>query len=316
MSKFSCSRNVLAVAAMTLLWTSFAQAQATRTWVSGVGDDVNPCSRTAPCKTFAGAISKTAAGGEINTIDAGAFGTLTITKAITVDGRGLMAGVLASGTTGFIVNAGPSDVVVLRNLQINGGTPVSPGIIGIRILAAKTVIIENCNIFKFRAAAGTNPGRAISDERTAAGSKLFVINCTINDNSSNAVVIAPAAGTSGVSATLDNVRIYDNGLTGLFAGLGAKVTIRNSVINSNGNAGVHSSDNNTEVNIENCVISHNTQFGVFSGPGTATIRLSNAFISKNNVGISTNGGAVISFKNNRINGNTTNGAPTLQLDEQ
>jgi hypothetical protein len=65
-----------------------AQAQATRTWVSGVGDDANPCSRTAPCKTFAGAISKTAPCGEISVLDPGGFGAVTITKSITINGTG------------------------------------------------------------------------------------------------------------------------------------------------------------------------------------------------------------------------------------
>src|ERR1700740_3858171 len=98
-----------------------AHAQATRTWVSGVGDDANPCSRTAPCKTFAGAISKTAPGGEIDALDPGGFGIVTITKAITIDGGGgQVASVLASGTNGINVNAGPTDVVTLRNLRING----------------------------------------------------------------------------------------------------------------------------------------------------------------------------------------------------
>src|SRR5438270_9847662 len=98
--------------------TSVIHAQATRTWVSGVGDDVNPCSRTAPCKTFAGAISKTAAGGEIDALDPAGFGTLTITKSITIDGgAGQVGSVLASGTNGFVVAAGPNDVVTLRNLN-------------------------------------------------------------------------------------------------------------------------------------------------------------------------------------------------------
>src|SRR5437660_838139 len=96
-------------------------AQATRTWVSGVGDDANPCSRTAPCKTWAGAISKTAAGGEIDALDPGGFGALTITKAITLDGGGgQVASVLVSGTNGIVVQAGANDVVILRNLRING----------------------------------------------------------------------------------------------------------------------------------------------------------------------------------------------------
>src|SRR5215471_3029045 len=101
-------------------YSSTAHAQATRTWVSGVGDDVNPCSRTAPCKTFAGAISKTAAGGEINCIDPGGFGTVTITKSITINCHEVFGSILASGTNGINVNALSTDKVVLRNLQING----------------------------------------------------------------------------------------------------------------------------------------------------------------------------------------------------
>src|SRR5208282_1226924 len=122
-----CGTGV-AVACMTL-----ADAQATRTWISGVGDDVNPCSRTAPCKTWAGAISKTAAGGEIDALDPGGFGAVTITKAITLDGGGgQIASVLVAGTNGINVSAGPADVVIIRNIQINGvlqsGTPGLNGI--------------------------------------------------------------------------------------------------------------------------------------------------------------------------------------------
>src|SRR5450631_4581234 len=98
-----------ALVVVTLI-ASLAQAQATRTWVSGVGDDVNPCSRTAPCKTFAGAISKTAAGGEINCLDPGGFGTVTITKAMTLNCKDVGIGsILAAGVPGITINAGVND---------------------------------------------------------------------------------------------------------------------------------------------------------------------------------------------------------------
>src|SRR5712672_2977200 len=106
---------------LVLIVASTASSQATRTWVSGVGDDVNPCSRTAPCKTWAGAISKTAAGGEIDALDPGGFGAVTITKAITLDGGGgQVASVLVSGTNGIVVSAGANDTVTLRNIRLNG----------------------------------------------------------------------------------------------------------------------------------------------------------------------------------------------------
>src|SRR5579859_1819865 len=139
--------RLLNLLAITVLGTTVMYGQASRTWVSGVGDDANPCSRTAPCKTFAGAISKTAAGGEIDALDPGGYGAVTITKAITIDGGGgQVASVLVSGTNGIVVQAGPSDVVILRNLRING---IGTGINGIRFLSGKDLNVEYCNIFGF-----------------------------------------------------------------------------------------------------------------------------------------------------------------------
>src|SRR6185312_2884503 len=112
--------SVLGIVFMIFASAGSANAQATRTWVSGVGDDANPCSRTAPCKTFAGAISKTAAGGEINVLDPGGFGALTITKSISIFADGVEAGVLVSGTNGIIINAGVNDVVYLHGLSFDG----------------------------------------------------------------------------------------------------------------------------------------------------------------------------------------------------
>src|SRR5947209_18945310 len=139
--------NLLITLGLLVFGTVMMQAQASRTWVSGVGDDANPCSRTAPCKTFAGAISKTAAGGEIDALDPAGYGAVTITKAITIDGGGgQVASVLVSGTNGIVVQAGPSDVVILRNLRING---IGTGINGIRFLTCKALSVVNCYIFGY-----------------------------------------------------------------------------------------------------------------------------------------------------------------------
>src|SRR5213593_3906867 len=132
--------QILTVCACSMFAAATLNAQATRTWVSGVGDDVNPCSRTAPCKTFAGAISKTAAGGEIDALDPAGFGAVTITKAITIDGSGTFASILGSLTNGIVVNAGVNDVVTIRGLSING---FSNGLDGIRFLAGAALNVEN-----------------------------------------------------------------------------------------------------------------------------------------------------------------------------
>ena len=162
------SRNLFSgifVAVALLVSASAANAQATRTWVSGVGDDINPCSRTAPCKTFAGAISKTAAKGQINVLDPGSYGALTITKSITVDASENFAGVLNTlGGSGIIVNAASTDIVTLRGLTIDGA---GSGGNGIRILNAAQVHIENCTIQNF-------VNRGIDIQNSAANVQVFI----------------------------------------------------------------------------------------------------------------------------------------------
>src|SRR5690349_15553634 len=137
---------VFFILAFALLIAPAAYAQATRTWVSGVGDDANPCSRTAPCKTFAGAISKTAAGGEISVLDNGSYGAVTIIKAITINGEGNLAGIISAGGNAIVVNAGVNDKIVIRGIAING---VGTGTNGIRFLAGKDLTVENVTIEGF-----------------------------------------------------------------------------------------------------------------------------------------------------------------------
>jgi hypothetical protein len=276
-----------------------AAAQATRTWVSGVGDDVNPCSRTAPCKTFAGAIAKTAAGGEINAIDSGGFGAVTITKAITIDTHNVLGGVLVSGTNGINVAAGANDVVVLRGLDLQGinGT----GLVGVRFTAGKALHVEDCVINAF----GTH---GISME-ASSGAQLFVKNTVISQ-------IAPASTTAagvnvvGGIATLDHVTIT-NSANGVVASSAAKVTVHQANISGQTLAGV-SAGVMTSVSIERSVIAANGT-GVQGDVGS-TVRVSDTMLSHNTVGLS---GDVTSFGNNRVAaGNGTNGAPTTTVSQQ
>src|SRR3982750_182854 len=161
------SVHVLLCLLIMLTFSVAAQAQATRTWVSGVGDDANPCSRTAPCKTFAGAISKTATSGEINVLDPGGFGGVTITKSITISSEGFEAGVLVSGTNAIIVNVpNATDQVVLRGLDIEG---LGTGLSGIPVLTGGTVMVEKCTINHFTVS-------GINFVTTVANSQLHVVD--------------------------------------------------------------------------------------------------------------------------------------------
>src|SRR5450755_4538801 len=169
-----------------------AHAQATRTWVSGVGDDVNPCSRTAPCKTFAGAISKTAAGGEINCLDPGGFGAVTITKSLTIDGGGFLSGILVNVGSGIIVNAAATDKVILRNIQFDG---LGAAAIGINVLSAQQVVVDNVMIFGFTTAISVAPpaNPAIVFVERA---RIFENGTGISANATNAAVTVRLSDSS------------------------------------------------------------------------------------------------------------------------
>ena len=290
---------VLAILAVSCLAATPVQAQATRTWVSGVGDDANPCSRTAPCKTFAGAISKTAAGGEISVLDPGGFGAVTITKAITINGDGTLAGVLASLTNGIIVNAGVNDRVVLRNLSIHGP---GNGINGIRFLAGKSLTVDNVTISGFTT-------RGI-DMSVTTNAKLFVRDTRIT-NVGTGVFVSASSGQA--QAALDNVQVtgVNNGVDG---GLNGRITIKNSVISGNTSNGVLGSNATTRINVEGCQISFNDLTGVNASVSGATIRLSDNHIYNNNQGISiAAGGIVESAGNNRVAGNVGSTAPNATV---
>jgi hypothetical protein len=260
---------------------SVAFGQATRTWVSGVGDDVNPCSRTAPCKTFAGAISKTAAGGEINVLDSGGFGTLSITKSLTIRGRGVTAGMSSPGTNAITVNAGASDRVTIRGLDINGaGASVSRnGINGVRFLAGKQLRIDDCEIYGFTTA-------GVSSTPSTANARLIIEDSKIHNNVSG-VAVAPTGGGAGVTVRNSNIDDNDNGVV---VNGSTAITATTNVFRSS------ITDNGT---------------GLLAFGALADIRIGSDDVTGNTTGLSALTSAKItSFGNNQIFGNGTDGAPT------
>jgi hypothetical protein len=284
-----------------------AQAQATRTWVSGVGDDANPCSRTAPCKTFAGAISKTAAGGEISVLDPGGFGGITITKSITINGEGSLGGILAALVNGVIVNALSTDTVILRNLSINGA---GNGLNGVRILSAKAVHIENCDIYGFRG----NPGRGVDiNIGSAATTQVFISESTISNNLAAGIAVFPSVGSPVAKVQITD-SILSNNASGIFAGQGAIFTLENTTVSGNTTAGIDAAGTG-QVNVDDSVISHNLR-GITTA-GTSTVRLSRSAITNNpTAGFTITGGTIGSFGDNYFSGNGANTGALSPLVKQ
>jgi hypothetical protein len=288
-------RKILVAVAFAALALSLpaapAQAQATRTWVSGVGDDANPCSRTAPCKTFAGAISKTAPGGEIDALDPGGFGALTITKSITLDGGGgQVASVLVAATNGINISAQSNDVVILRNLRLdgllgNGGNPANAGQNGIKVNTARQVTIQNVNIFGFAVnCIDVEPGVNL----------LMTISNSSVDNCGAAGVLVKPSGGGGVNV---NVSIYN--LMAFNAVDGVKV---------DGTAA-----GNTQAQVFDSNISGMSTSGVtaLTSSAATNIFVHNSMISRASTGVISNGATQVHLSQTVVTNNSTQALTTL-----
>ena len=311
----------LATAGMTIGFATPASAQATRTWVSGVGDDVNPCSRTAPCKTFAGAISKTAAGGEINCLDPGGFGAVTIIKSMTISCPYTEGGALAGGN-GVVVNMpAASDVTVLRGLDIFGVNPPSNGV---RFINQGSLHIEDTVIRRFNAANSFG----VSFQPSTGVGNLYITNSTITQNGNGltggGVLVKPTA-TGVARVVIDNSHIQNNVSSGLsvdttgYTGAGIALTMNNTQISGTTGNGILAlappATSSITMMLANSLIANNSAIGLGANGSTVLIRVGNttitgnAFAAGSGVVIS-NGAIVNTYGDNRLDGNNVNGAFT------
>jgi hypothetical protein len=301
--------NSLKLIVLVLIGASVAYGQASRTWVSGVGDDANPCSRTAPCKTFAGAISKTAPGGEIDALDPGGFGALTITKSITIDGGGgQVASVLVAGTNGIVVTDGGAGTanVIIRNLRINGlKDSGNAGFNGIRFLSGHDLNVENCVIFGF-----SQNGIDVALAQAQQGT-VHVINTVIKN-----------VGGVGIRATNNQLPAVHVGIdhttvalstNGVEAAQHSHVVVNNSFIEHGSSSGLLADDaasSDAVLTVDHSDISFNGN-GVTAGTGGVVSVADSKFAfnascgynsTNNNVFVYTQGGQ----PTNRPQGNGTN----------
>ena len=310
--------RLLAGLVLLVCVSAAAQAQATRTWVSGVGDDVNPCSRTAPCKTFAGAISKTFIGGEIDALDPGGFGTVTITKSITLDGGSGFASILASGTNGINVNFSaantddPEKRVTLRRLSINGtgasGTiGQRTGLRGINITSNQanlSVRVEDSYIQNFSQEGINTSGVSVTGVSVAV-KDTSISNCATGINITTTTGFIVGFG--------DRIRIEKMTGNGLTIGVHGHFSIRDSFVMFNGADGLSMTAGTTDgtMNVESTIVNHNNT-GIRNGGAGSFVRMSNTTVQENSTGLASAGGTIQSHGNNAISGNTSAGvAPSV-----
>ena len=278
---------------------------APQTWVSGAGDDGNDCTLTAPCQTFAGALPKTAAGGEINCLDSAGYGMVTINKAITIICDDATAGVLSSNTNGIIVNAGAGDVVVLRGLDFEG---LGTGFDGISFIGGGKLFVENGTIHNF-----TGNGISFTPNGTAF---LFVKNVYARANGANGILIQPS-NAAAAKVSISGTELSNNAFAGFRAdGTGSTggifVSIAHTVSVNNAGAGFTSFSQagsaSTKVLIIDCVASNNNR-GLNANGAAAVLRIGSSVVARNTTGVDLENGAIVStYGNNQIDDNVSAGA--------
>ena len=310
-------------AAISIFFAAPASAQNTRTWVSGTGDNANPCSRTAPCLTFAGAIAKTNAGGEINCLDAGGYGAVVITKSITIDCTGTLGAILAaSGTSGvFIDGAGIN--VVLRGLAINGSSPANPGPNAMTFVQGGSLTIIDSFIMNFTSTASATTGNGIGFFPNTPA-ELKVVNTVITNNRFGILVRPTSSGSANVA--LDRVTVANNTVEGLrvqtssSSGPGAFAVVTNSAFTGNG-TGVAlvtpAGTNYAVAKLVNSTVSSNTGVGVLADGPTVRADVSGSTITNNGTGVSAiNGSILLSYLDNLTDRNGVDGVFTGSVSKR
>lgn len=288
----------MTLVSVLVLGTTILQAQTPRTWISGDGDDSNPCSQNLPCRSLSAALAQTNPGGEIDVRGAGDFGPATITTSITIDGKGPLASILAGSGNGIVVKAGPNDVVVLRNLSLNG---LATGTNGIRFLSGRILVIENCEIAGF-----ANHGVDVALGATAS---VYVSNTTIKN-----------VGQAGIRATTSSgilpIVVADSKV--MFANIGveasdrSRMTLSRSSIGYAAAAGVKADSTVAEsiVTVKDVDLSFNGS-GVQAGPGASSIYVGSSRLVFNTTAFGTAGGVNFSYGNNEIHSNSSDGVFSL-----
>jgi hypothetical protein len=265
-----------------------------RTFVSGLGSDSNPCTASSPCKTFNAALALTIAGGEIYVLNSANYGAVTINKAVTITSEGAVAGVLATSGVGITINAGTSDVINLRGLDIDGG---NTGSTGIQFSSGQSLNIQKSAVRGF-ASSGINFA-------PTGASTLFVSDSTVTNNRSNGILVT-SSGSGSVNGALSRVTASGNGV-GIFTN-GANVNLAlTDTVAGNNNYGIGASA--SAVMVRNSTVSNNA-IGI-AADQSSIVRVGQSTVTANGTGwLSTNGGQVVSYGNNNVSGNSTDGAVT------
>ncbi len=261
------------------LSTAPAAALANRTFVSGKGTDGGTCTRAVPCQTFAFALTQTNAGGEIDVLDPGGYGAVTITKAISIvnDGVGTV-GIKVSSGNAITINAGANDSVHLRGLTIEG---LGSGANGIQFNTGGNLAIENCVIRDF-----TNAG--INIRPTGSAVVTGVLSKVITSNNFNGIVVDSTATTGG----------------------SLNFTVVDSVASNNNNLGIVALSPAATVMVRNSVASYN-KFGL-DAESNAVLRVAHSVVTGNTTGVDAFiGGTINSYGDNDIDGNTNNNTGVL-----
>jgi hypothetical protein len=283
-----------------------AQATSVQTWVSASGTDGGSCTQAAPCATFSWAIGQTTTGGAIGCLSNGNFGSVTITGSITIDcGTGQEGTITCSGCEAISINTSSAANVTLRHLSIKG--IITVGGYGISAtMAGGTLTIQHCSI------SGEN-NTALGFLATSGRAQLVVSDTEINNNGIG-IYINPASGVI-VSAMLERLQITNAGLIGgnpalWMTGSGTVAgTLRQSLVGGSTSGGiVADATGGVFFTVEESSVIDNIGEGIAAAASGVNIDVGNSTLGGNGFAVvASGGGSLVSFGNNQMSANGSNG---------
>lgn len=290
------------IAPLALIFVSLAHpaiAANFRSWVSGKGLDSNPCTQTLPCRTFQAAHDATLNGGEVDVLDPGDYGPLTINRSITIDG-GEMA-YIGAASVAITVNS-QSASVVIRNLSLVTNS------IGytkaIWVSAAQSLSAESVRIRRY------THGISV-DDAGSAPPRVYVKHVTTHDTGYPIFTVGNVATDPNrrISLTVEGLAAH-NATSGISV-TGTAANVTRSLISTCVNNGITGSSA-SEINLSDSTIAF-AGTGVQAGPGVK-VRIAGNNLHNNTTALLTGSGGIIdSFGNNRIAGNGPGQSPNSTI---
>jgi hypothetical protein len=305
--------TVARIAALVCMLAAQPSHAIFRVYVGLAGNDSNPCTLGAPCRTIAPALAAVDDGGQVWLLDSANYNlaTVQITKSVTIEALpGAIGSFLALGGPAFNV-ATSSVKLVLRNLVIRS-FPGAGSTDGVHATAATSVIIDKCTLSDL-------PGKAVfiggalslqvrdseirnagssGIELSAGGASATLTRVTLAGNYT-ALEVNPATGTVkyNIRDSLFTGNVFGIDMNGTGASSIVAVIATSQIVDSTLDGVSNGTNGTVFLTMTGNVVANNKRDGIYAPPNTTAILSDNTVAGNIRYGLAADGNAYVAGTN-------------------